>query len=51
MLKVKNENNVYFSHIIIDLFIHTLYMRKNIVSRILNNFLASHEKLLSTPKI
>jgi hypothetical protein len=28
MLKVKNENNVYFSYIIIDLIIYTLFKRK-----------------------
>ena len=51
MLKVKNENNIYFSHMIIDFLIYTLFKRKNIVSRILNNFSVLHEKLLSILKI
>ena len=51
MLKVKNGNNIYFSHVIIDFLIYTLFKRKNIVSRILNNFSVLHEKLLSILKI
>ncbi len=51
MLKVKNGNNIYFSHIIIDFLIYTLFKIKNILSRILNNFSVLHEKLLRTFKI